>query len=243
MVSVVTSSASSERGEGQSHEIATSRRRTSRVPKAREIRDRLEQEILTGICLPGERLDEQVLAQRFHVSRTPVREALNQLASTGIVELVPNRGAFVRAMSIRELVQMFEVMAELEGMAGRLATRRADPDALGRIRATLERCEMAAEGDDPDAYYAENERFHKAIYDACGNDFLAAEARRLHDRLRAFRRLQLHVPRRVGHSLDEHRRVVAAIAAGHEAEAEAELRRHILIQGERFADFVATLPG
>ncbi|WP_018700728.1 GntR family transcriptional regulator [Amorphus coralli] len=215
----------------------------ARRPRVAEIRDALENGILTGEVPAGERLDEQALADRFGVSRTPVREAVRQLASTGLVELIPNRGAFVRKVSTRELIEMFEVMAGLEAMAGRLATRRASPEQMGRLVAALEACERAAASGDTDAYYAENGVFHAAIYEASGNDFLIAEASRLHQRLMTYRRLQLRVPRRMGHSLAEHRAIVEAITAGDETQAETALREHITIQGERFADLVSILKG
>ena len=209
--------------------------------KAADIREVLEQEILTGDRQPGPKLDEKSIAESFSVSRTPVREALQQLATAGLIELIPHRGAFVKSVSIRELIQMFEVMAELEGMAGRLAARRIDEATLTRLRNCLTSCETAAVSSDTDTYYHENEQFHRAIYDACGNDFLAGEARRLHQRLQAFRRLQLRVPKRMDQSLAEHRQIVEAIAAGDGDESERIMREHILIQGERFADFVALL--
>ena len=210
--------------------------------RAQDIREALEQDILTGTVETGRRLDEQGLARRFGVSRTPVREALHQLASGGLVELIPNRGAFVRRVSFGELIQMFEVMAELEAMAGRLAARRAPTASLEALGAALAACERAAAAGDPNRYYVENSRFHEAIYEASGNAYLAAELRRLHQRLSAYRRLQLRVPKRIGQSLDEHRAVLAAIARGDGAQAADRLRDHVAIQGERFADFVALLP-
>ncbi|MEX6505445.1 GntR family transcriptional regulator [Jiella sp. M17.18] len=209
--------------------------------KAGGIKDVLEQEILTGVFSAGERLDESALGTRFGVSRTPVREAINQLASAGLIEHIPNRGAFVRQVGLAELVEMFEVMAELEGMAGRLAARRAGPAALAALRQALVACAEAGGSQDPDAYYYENERFHHLIYEACGNAFLAGEARRLHLRLKTFRRLQLRVPRRMRDSLAEHDRIVAAIESGDGEAAERELRAHVAVQGERFADLVASL--
>ncbi|MCP1200351.1 GntR family transcriptional regulator [Notoacmeibacter sp. MSK16QG-6] len=209
--------------------------------KATDIREAIEQEILTGLRKPGAKLDEKGIADRFAVSRTPVREALQQLATAGLIELIPHRGAFVRSVSIRELIEMFEVMAELEGMAGRLAARRVDADMLAVLQKRMVACRTAAESQDPDAYYHENERFHRAIYEACGNAFLEGEAKRLHQRLQAFRRLQLRVPKRIDQSLAEHETIVEAIDARDEAGCEQVLRNHILIQGERFADFVALL--
>ncbi|HEY9057694.1 MAG TPA: GntR family transcriptional regulator [Aurantimonas sp.] len=210
-------------------------------PKAGEIRDALEQEIVTGTLSAGDRLDESALASRFGVSRTPVREAINQLASAALIEQIPNRGAFVRQVGLAELVEMFEVMAELEGMAGRLAARRADEKALESLNLAHAACAAAARSRDPDAYYYENERFHHLIYEACGNAFLTAEAKRLHQRLKAYRRLQLRVAHRTPQSLAEHERIVAAIAAGDGDTAERELRAHVMVQGERFADLVASL--
>lgn len=210
-------------------------------PKAGEIRDVLEQEIVTGAWGAGDRLDESALATRFGVSRTPIREAINQLASAALIEQIPNRGAFVRQVGLAQLVEMFEVMAELEGMAGRLAARRADAKALQSLNQAHATCAAAARSRDPDAYYYENERFHHLIYEACGNAFLIAEAKRLHQRLKAYRRLQLRVAQRTPQSLAEHERIVAAIGAGDGEAAERELRAHVTVQGERFADLVASL--
>ncbi len=211
--------------------------------RADRIREALETDILKGEAAPGGRLDEQAIARRFGVSRTPVREALHLLASAGLVDLIPNRGAFVRRISVGELVQMFELMAEIEAAAGRFAARRATAPALAAIERALEGCRRAAERGEPIAYYAENSRFHEAIHDAGGNAFLAHEARRLHQRLTAYRRLQLRVPRRLGQSLAEHRAIYQAIAEGDEAAAATALRTHVTIQGERFADFVAMMSG
>ena len=92
--------------------------------RADALRDRLEQDIVTGALRPGERLDEQSLAARFGVSRTPIREALMQLATAGLIELQPRRGAFVASLSLRDVIERFEVMAALEGACAALAARR-----------------------------------------------------------------------------------------------------------------------
>src|SRR4029453_2541526 len=96
--------------------------------RAEALRDEIEQDIVTGRLKPGERLDEQSLAARFAVSRTPIREALMQLASTGLVSLQPRRGAFVASLSFKDVIERFEVMAALEGMCGSLAARRITPE-------------------------------------------------------------------------------------------------------------------
>src|SRR5690554_2190950 len=91
--------------------------------RADAVRMRLTEEIVTGTLPPGDRLDEISLASRFKVSRTPVREALRQLAASGLVEWRPRQGAVVARISIHEMVSLFEMMAEFEGIAGRLSAR------------------------------------------------------------------------------------------------------------------------
>ena len=201
----------------------------------------IEEEILTRQLKPGTRLDETELAQRFAVSRTPIREALIQLASAGLVELRPRRGALVAQVSPQRLMEMFDVMAELEAHCGRLAARRGTPEEQQALQAAHAECALAAEGDDPDRYFYLNERFHQALYRMSHNGFLTEQVLHLQRRLRPYRRLQLRVRQRVAHSFAEHQAIVEAVLAGDEAGAEAQLRNHIRIQGERFSDLVASL--
>ena len=124
-----------------------------------------------GPFRPGERLDEQRLAARFHVSRTPIREALQQLVAAGLVTAQPNRGVFVASLGVRDVVERFEAMAALEGMCGRLAARRISDSERRALTEAHEGCGREATKGDADAYYYENERFHNVIYDACHNAF------------------------------------------------------------------------
>lgn len=208
---------------------------------AYRLRIRIEEGIATGDYAPGERLDESVLAQQFNVSRTPVREALQQLAAIGLVELRGRRGAIVSAPDASRLLEMFDVMAELEAMCGRLAARRLHEEDEDKLTRALTACQSACEAGDPDTYYFENERFHRAIYCASGNRFLAEQAGALHTRLSPFRRLQLRVRNRMKTSLAEHSAIVEAILNGKGDLAAEILRGHIAIQGERFGDLMATL--
>ena len=206
---------------------------------ADDISERLEAEIVEGVLPPGTRLEEPALAERFGVSRTPVREALQRLSASGLVELKPRRGTQVLNPSIGRIVEMFEVMAELEAVCARLCARRGDPDLFADLRGWLARCAAAADTGDASAYYTANKGFHSAIYRGSDNLFLSQQAELLHLRLTPFRRQQLRLPRRLRQSLAEHGRIVAAIEAGDAAAAEAAQRAHILIQGERFADLLA----
>lgn len=208
--------------------------------RADRIRRELEQMIVSGALADGARLDELRLAGRFGCSRTPLREAFQALAASGLVELIPRRGAFVRHPGLEEMVEMFEVMAELEALCGRLAARRITPALLSELWTTVTACEAAVAAEDHDRYYAENERFHLLLYRASGNAFLEAEAARLHRRLKPFRRLQLRVRGRMGQSLAEHRAVMEALANGQAEVAADALRDHVAVQGGKFNDLMAS---
>jgi len=205
------------------------------------LRDELENAIISNDFAPGERLDEAQLALRFGVSRTPVREALMQLNAIGLVEIRPRRGAVVIDPAPHRIFEMFELMAEMEGMAGALAARRLSDDDRAAILAAHAACEQSFLAGDSDAYYYDNERFHKAIYAASHSGYLAEQCTALHRRLQPYRRLQLRVRNRMATSFAEHGAVVDAILAGEAEQARLLLRQHVGIQGERFSDLVATL--
>jgi DNA-binding GntR family transcriptional regulator len=207
----------------------------------RWLRDEIENAILSNEFSPGERLDEMVLANRFGVSRTPVREALMQLNAIGLIEIRPRRGAVVIDPGPHRVYEMFEVMAELEGLAGSLAARRLNDEARETITAAHRRCELSAKAGDSDDYYYANEEFHKAIYAASRSEFLQEQCTQLHRRLRPYRRLQLRVRNRLSTSFSEHCAIVDAIFAGDGEEARRLLRAHVGIQGERFSDLVASM--
>jgi DNA-binding GntR family transcriptional regulator len=207
----------------------------------RWLRDEIENSILSNEFRPGEKLDEMVLATRFGVSRTPVREALMQLDAIGLIEIRPRRGAVVIDPGPHRVFEMFEVMAELEGLAGSLAARRLDKASRDAIAATHSHCEQSAGAGDSDAYYYDNEKFHRAIYAASRSDFLEEQCAQLHRRLRPYRRLQLRVRNRLSTSFSEHCAIVDAIFAGDGEEARRLLRGHVGIQGERFSDLVASM--
>jgi len=206
-----------------------------------KLRDQIENCILTGEYRPGERLDEVQLAGRFEVSRTPIREALMQLSAIGLVEIRPRRGAVVVDPGPERIFEMFEVMAELEAMAGAMAARRHQEHDRAAMVDALGQCQAAAESDDTDRYYYENEIFHRAIYAASHSGFLEEQCTGLHRRLRPYRRLQLRVRNRMSVSLAEHQQIVEAILAGDADAARARLRAHIAVQGDRFGDLVANL--
>jgi len=206
-----------------------------------QLRDQIEEKIATGDYPPGSRLDETELSNQFGVSRTPIREALIQLEAAGMVEIRPRRGAVVSDIPPQRLCEMFEVMAELEAMCARLAARRISPEEQEKLKEAHRNCEAARDRNDPDAYYRLNEDFHLCLYAASHNQFLAEQAALLHRRLRPYRRLQLRVRNRMNVSYSEHTGIVDAVLQGGADLAAERTRSHVIVQGDRFADLVATL--
>ncbi len=197
--------------------------------------------ILDGTIADGERLDEVQLAAQFGVSRTPIREAFQRLALSGLVEQIPRRGAFVRQPGPVELVEMFEVMGELEAVCARLAATRITDQALDELRQANVSCQQAIDVQDSDGYYRENERFHAILYHESGNSFLETECKRLHRRLTPFRRLQLRLRGRLRQSMAEHEAIVAALERGDPDAASDMVRSHVAVQGEKFHLLMSSL--
>jgi DNA-binding GntR family transcriptional regulator len=214
---------------------------TTPTRRSEQLREIIEERIATGSYLPGMSLDETELATEFEVSRTPIREALMQLSFAGLIDMQPRRSAVVSEISPQRLCEMFEVMAELEAMCGRLAARRMTDDNQHALLVAHQACKDAAQKNDPDEYYRRNEQFHLAIYTASHNSFLIDECKNLKRRLNAYRRLQLRVRDRMRTSFEEHSEVYMAIVTGDGELAAKLLRNHVIIQGERFADLMATL--
>ncbi|MEX5563866.1 GntR family transcriptional regulator [Pseudophaeobacter sp. 1A16562] len=209
--------------------------------RADSIAEELEELIFDGTFADGDRLDEVRLAEQFGVSRTPLREAFQRLALSGLVQLIPRRGAFVRQPGPVELMEMFEVMAELEAVCGRLAAKRISDQALDELNDANAKCQAAVDAQDSDAYYVENERFHRILYRESGNGFLEQEACKLHKRLKPFRRQQLRFRGRLAQSMDEHKAVVQALVRGDGEAAADALRDHVAVQGEKFHTLMASL--
>jgi DNA-binding GntR family transcriptional regulator len=203
------------------------------------IRNALTDAISSGELAPGTTLDEQQLADRYGASRTPVREALRQLATSGMVEVRPRRGVIVRHVTAEEVMDMFETMAEIEAVCVRLATYRITPLERSRLLRIHEASEAAVEAGDVDAYDALNREFHEAIYRAAHNDFLAEQAIAVRTRLNAFRRMQLRQDRRLVTSRAEHDAVMRAIAEGDGDEAARRMRAHMLNAASALDSYIA----
>ncbi|MEL6585564.1 MAG: GntR family transcriptional regulator [Pseudomonadota bacterium] len=206
------------------------------------IADQLEEMIFTGAFQDGDRLDEIRLSAHFGVSRTPLRESFQRLAVSGLVDQIPRRGVFVRKPGPVDLVQMFEVMAEMEAASARFAAVRITAEGLAKLHDVNATCEAAAAASDLDAYFEANDLFHKTLYRQAGNGYLEGDCLRLHRRLKPFRRLQLKRRGRLPQSVEEHHALLSALNEGDGPGAAQIMRHHLTIHGDKFHYLVANLP-
>jgi DNA-binding GntR family transcriptional regulator len=193
-----------------------------------QIRNILTDEIASGALPPGMGLDEQNLADRFGASRTPVREALRQLAVTGLVEIRPRRGVIVTQTTPERIMEMFETSAEIEAMCVRIATYRITPLERGKLIEMHDASEALVKRGDIDGYDKFNREFHETIYSATHNTFMADQALAIRNRMKAFRRTQLRHASRLVRSREEHEAILNAIAQGDGDEASRRMRAHML---------------
>ena len=207
------------------------------------IRNALTDAIASGELAAGTALDEQNLAQRYGASRTPVREALRQLASSGLVEMRPRRGVVVVRLTPQRIADMFETTAEVEALCVRLATYRMTPLEQGQLIDLHEASGAAVEAGDVDAYDRLNRAFHEALYAATHNGFMAEQALALRERLAAFRRTQLRYGDRIRRSREEHGEILAAIAEGDGEVAARRMRAHMLRAAAALGRYIAEVDG
>lgn len=187
----------------------------------------IEKAILGGEIPPGKRVNENLLATRFGTSRGPVREALRALEGLGLVELIPNRGVFIRQPAVEEATEIYDVRTVLFGLAGKLLAERVTDAEIIRLKDYLEQMEAAARSRDFDRYYPLNLAFHEFIIDACGNATLAAQYRGLVKKLHLFRARSLVQGGGLEVSNSEHREMVEAIAARDPERAQRAHSEHV----------------
>ena len=203
------------------------------------IRDRLEILLINGDIPSGGKLNEYALAQQMKVSRSALREAVRLLERSGLVTLHPNRGVFVRRVSLKQALDLFDVRAGLMRSAGMLAASRATDEQIAALHDCRRRMEDAMRARDFDAYYELNLFFHAAIMDTSDNERLAALYRMLSNELHLFRRRTLGRPAQLEASLQEHGKIIKAIEARDAKRAGTACEQHIMVGRQRMLD---TLP-
>lgn len=195
------------------------------------IRRAIADEILAGEFEIGARLDEVELAKRFDVSRTPVREAIRQLASAGLVTIRPRRGAVVEPIDGNRVSQGFEAAAELEALASRWAALRGSLIDRGTLCKLNEQCRLAVDDADPKVFAAANREFHNKIGSLARNESLSEALRFVRIQIAPFQRAHLGSREERQSSFQEHDVIAEAIVHGRANDAAEAMRKHILRAG------------
>ncbi len=203
-----------------------------------DIAKKLEEEILRGRVRPGHRLDERELSERYGVSRTPVREALQRLSASGLAESRGRQGLQVAQLSVADLLDALSVVAQLEALAAAQAARRILPEQRKVLADAHEACERALEQGDADSFYDANLAFHDVIVAASHNRVLQDEIRRLSLKTAPYRRAITFQPGRMTNSIPEHAEIMEAILANDGKRASELMTRHISLLTEGIADFL-----
>ncbi|GGH09685.1 GntR family transcriptional regulator [Alsobacter metallidurans] len=192
------------------------------------VRRELERMIEMGELAGGDRLNENALATRLGVSRGPIREACRGLEQSGLVEVVVNRGVFVRELDNKAAAELYDIRASLMGMAGRLLAPIITTAQAAELQALINDMDKAAKAEDLNAFYPLNLRFHEKIVGFTGNERLLSLCNAIQREAHLFRRRTLDAPGRMKVSNAEHRRILAALKK-HDAEASRrEMEEHVL---------------
>ncbi len=197
------------------------------------IAEELKRLIYSGEIQPGDRLNEAALALRMGTSRGPIREAIRMLAGLGLVTAVPNRGVFVRQISVREMLEIYEMRALIFGFAAERACEHLDDAHRVELEQLLGQMDAACEAGESTGYYELNLRFHALILQLSGNQ----RAHQAYDdhvkELHLFRRRYFNAPGNMRRSNAEHRAIFEAIAKGAASRARTLAERHVLSGRDR----------
>ncbi len=187
----------------------------------------LRDAVRRGILQPGERLMEIQLAEDLGVSRTPVREAIRKLEMEGYVIMMPRRGTYVADLSIRDINEVFEIRTSLESLASGLAAERINEDELEKLQRLLVEIGAYIKSGDMESIVRTDTEFHDLLYQASRNSRLVGIISNLREQLTRFRTTSMSFPGRLKATLEEHRKIVEAIAQGDEKAARKAAEHHM----------------
>jgi DNA-binding GntR family transcriptional regulator len=205
-----------------------------------EVATRLRQRIIEGDLAPGAKLNERELSERLTVSRTPLREAIKMLAAEGLVELLPNRGAVVAQMSEQDVIDTFEVIADLEGLSGELAAQRISNAELAEIRALHFEMLAAHARRDLPTYYALNARIHSHINAAARNTVLTQTWQTVNARLQSLRFRSNLDESKWQQAVREHEGMVELLANRDAPALRALMTSHLLVKRDAVLELLRT---
>ncbi len=190
--------------------------------------NQIREDILLGKYKANEELKEVTIGKELGVSRTPVREALRQLELEGLVKIIPNRGAFVTGISIKDIQDIYVIRSLLEGLCARWATKIITKEQISVLEEIVYLSKFHSSKGNYDQVFALDNKFHEEMYQACGSEILKHSLSEYHHYLERVRKVTLSREERVNDSNSEHEAILEAIKAGDELLAEKLANEHII---------------
>lgn len=185
-------------------------------------------DILSGNYEEGEELVESSLGEKLGVSRTPVREALRQLALEDLVEIIPNKGAFVKGIAAEDVKDIYLIRSKLEGLCARWAAKRITREELTAMEEVICLSEFHANREHYEQVYEQDTHFHELLYEASHSRMLSSLLSQYHQYVQKVRKLSIQNHERSMMSSEEHKCILAAIREQDEEQAERLATQHIL---------------
>lgn len=187
----------------------------------------LREAIINAVLKPGERLMEIQLAEEMGVSRTPVREAIRKLELEGFVVMIPRKGAYVAGISMKDIADVFEIRAAMEGLAAALAAERITEEELESLERILVKIGEYVEKNDLEKLIEADTQFHETLFKASRNERLVQIVTILREQIQRFRTASLSTPGRMKYALEEHKKIVEAVSERNVELARALATEHI----------------
>ena len=187
----------------------------------------LKTEIIKGSLKPGTKLSEGKIAKQMEVSRTPIREALRELAAEGFVKISPNQGVVVSNASVEDVQEVLQIRGVLEGLAARLATKMISEEEIKELEKYQKQMEYYTKKDDVLAFSEMDAEFHELILNICGNNKLIQIRKNISDQAHRYRIRSLSIPGRLKYSLKEHQEIVEALKRKNAEQADRLSQKHI----------------
>jgi DNA-binding GntR family transcriptional regulator len=197
---------------------------------------RLERLIATGQIRPGEKINENQLAQKLEISRGPVREAIRKLEQYGLVEVIPHKGAVLRKLGFKEILDLYDVRAGLAYAAGSLLPTRATSADIAELKRLLDDMENAAVAEDSERFTTINEVFHRQLFAIAGNEPLMNLAEQQEILLKAFLQSEIRNPRMLRQSNAQHQAIVEAMIYNDPESCAKAFHRHIAIGKQKLVE-------
>jgi DNA-binding GntR family transcriptional regulator len=201
-----------------------------------ELQELIKEWVFSRKLSAGDRINEKALAGHLGISRGPIREALQALRQEGLVEIIPNRGAFLRTLTLKEVLDLYDVRAGLAHAAGRLLARRISDDDLEALRAMHEKMVWAVSNDEPLVFFHQNLAFHELLFNATKNKFLIEMVTGIEKRVMLYLHREATETRMLKDSNGQHHEIVACIATGDSEGASEAFMQHVLFGKQRLID-------